>query len=66
MKKLILLFLALIALTSEASAQQALWGVPQVISPEINPDNTVTFRLKAPDVSQAFVTATSWTGAKRR
>lgn len=56
MKKLILLFLALIALTSEASAQQALWGVPQVISPEINPDNTVTFRLKAPDVSQAFVT----------
>ena len=56
MKKLILLFLALIALTAEVSAQQALWGVPQVISPEINPDNTVTFRLKAPDVSQAFVT----------
>lgn len=31
-----------------AGAQQALWGVPQLISPELNPDTTVTFRLIAP------------------
>lgn len=39
-----------------ASAQQALWGVPSVISPEINPDNSVTFRLKAPKAVKVEVT----------
>lgn len=37
-----------ILIAASASAQQALWGGPQVVSPEINPDNTVTFRLQAP------------------
>lgn len=37
-----------IFIAASASAQQALWGGPQVVSPEINPDNTVTFRLQAP------------------
>lgn len=37
-------------------AQQALWGVPQVISPEIHDNNTVTFRLKAPKAIKVQVT----------
>jgi len=37
-----------IFIAASASAQQALWGGPQDVSPEINPDNTVTFRLQAP------------------
>lgn len=37
-----------ILIAASASAQQALWGGPKVVSPEINPDNTVTFRLQAP------------------
>lgn len=37
---------AMIAIS--ASAQQALWGGSKVVSPEIHPDNSVTFRLHAP------------------
>ena len=37
-------------------AQQALWGTPQLISPEVNADRTVTFRLKAPDAEKVQVT----------
>lgn len=36
-------------------AQQAIWGVPALTSPEINPDNTVTFRLKAPEARNVQV-----------
>ncbi len=39
-----------------AMAQQALWGVPQLKSPEVNPDKTVTFRLMAPDAKEVKVT----------
>ena len=39
-----------------AMAQQALWGVPKYISPEVNPDKTVTFRLLAPDANEVKVT----------
>lgn len=39
-----------------AGAQQALWGSPQLISPEVNADKTVTFRLKAPDAEKVQVT----------
>lgn len=35
-------------LGTAAFAQQALWGGKQVVSPEINPDGTVTFRYVAP------------------
>lgn len=37
-------------------AQQAIWGVPTIISPQINPDNTVTFRLMSPTSSHVEVT----------
>lgn len=39
-----------------AMAQQALWGVPQFITPEVNADRSVTFRLSAPDAEEVMVT----------
>lgn len=39
-----------------ASAQQALWGVPQFKTPEVNPDKTVTFRVLAPTAQEVKVT----------
>ena len=50
-----LIFSALLALASGVSAQQAIWGVPQMISPEVNTDGTVTFRLDAPEASSVRV-----------
>ena len=47
MKKL-LAFIATMLYCMTAFAQQALWGGSQIVSPEINPDNSVTFRLRAP------------------
>ena len=38
-----------------AFAQQALWGGGNLISPEINSDNSVTFRLHAPKASKVIV-----------
>lgn len=55
MKKLtILLFLSLIA--PLGFAQQALRSSAPVFSPQINDDNTVTFRLKAPGAYEVTVT----------
>ena len=39
---------ALLSLGIAASAQQALGPGSGIVSPEINPDHTVTFRLRAP------------------
>ena len=47
MKKLTVLAVALM-MSVAAMAQQALWGGAMTVSPEINPDNSVTFRLNAP------------------
>ncbi len=55
MKK-IFLSAAMLLTCSLACAQQALWGVAPVVSPEIHEDNTVTFRLKAPEASRVEVT----------
>lgn len=55
MKKLI--FLSAILLISVTSfAQQALWGGQQIVSPEIHPDNTVTFRYRAPKAVKVEIT----------
>ncbi|WP_205461704.1 esterase [Mangrovibacterium lignilyticum] len=48
-KNLFAAFIAAVLLSFSAEAQQALWGGQQIISPEINPDNTVTFRVDAAD-----------------
>lgn len=55
MKKSLSLVLAL-SLSLSALAQQAIWGVPTIISPDIHLDNTVTFRLDAPKAHQVIVT----------
>lgn len=52
-------FLALAVLmfvSISAIAQQALWGVPTIISPEVHQDKTVTFRLNAPKADRVQVT----------
>lgn len=45
-----------LALTASAIAQQAIWGVPTMTSPEIHPDNTVTFRLLSPNAQKVELT----------
>ena len=55
MRKINLLLSALfISLT--CSAQESLWGGQNITSPEIHPDNTVTFRFHAPKAVQVKVT----------
>jgi enterochelin esterase family protein len=51
------IFLALfLMLSAPAFAQQALSGGQNIVSPEINPDNTVTFRFRAPKAVEVKVT----------
>lgn len=54
--KNILTIIAVFAVSFAASAQQALWSGSRIISPEINPDNSVTFRLHAPKAVKVQVT----------
>ncbi len=53
-KSLFLLVLALIGCI--AYAQESLWGGQNIVSPEIHPDNTVTFRYHAPKAVRVQVT----------
>ncbi len=55
MKRLALLLTAAF-IGFSANAQQALWGGPQVESPVINEDGTVTFRIQAPKAVKVEVT----------
>lgn len=55
MKKFTLMAAALLIGTA-AFAQQAIWGVPQIKSPEINADGTVTFRCLAPKAVKVQIT----------
>lgn len=56
MKKFVCITALVLAALSEVSAQQAIWGVPDIISPEVNSDRSVTFRLKAPEARSVKVT----------
>lgn len=47
---------SMLALSMICYAQEALWGVPQIISPDIHEDHSVTFRMKAPDAQKVQVT----------
>lgn len=61
------LFLSLLSLMSvSALAQQAIWGVPTIISPEVHDDNTVTFRIKAPGADKVQVTGDFFPAGKIR
>lgn len=55
MKKFISLAAAMLLATG-AFAQQSLFGGAQLVSPEVNPDNTVTFRFQAPKAVKVEVT----------
>lgn len=55
MKKLFLVALMLVS-GMAASAQQALWSGGNIVSPQINDDNTVTFRIRAPKAIKVVVT----------
>jgi len=55
MRRLTILALALFV-TVTTFAQQALWGGSQIVSPEINDNHTVTFRLRAPKAVKVEVT----------
>lgn len=55
MKKILSAVLIVCASVS-AMAQQALWGASQIVSPEINDNKTVTFRIKAPKAVKVQVT----------
>ena len=47
---------ASLMLATSSFAQQALWGGSQIVSPKVNPDNTVTFRFAAPKAIKVQVT----------
>ena len=47
-------------------AQQALWGSQNIISPEIHPDNTVTFRFMAPKAIKVQAKESSCVEFKQR
>ena len=55
MKKLFI-SLSFVMTIAFCHGQQALWGGAPIVSPEINPDNSVTFRISAPNASQVQIT----------
>ncbi|MCI1647624.1 MAG: alpha/beta hydrolase-fold protein [Bacteroides sp.] len=57
MKKLITFTTLCVAclLENTAFSQQALWNNSDIISPQINDDNTVTFRIQAPKASKVEI-----------
>lgn len=50
------LFLLFVWMSAILFAQQSLWGGQKIVSPEIHPDNTVTFRFFAPKAIKVQVT----------
>lgn len=55
MKRIIITAAALL-ICAAAFAQQALWDAANVVSPQVNEDNSVTFRLHAPKAVRVQVT----------
>ncbi len=55
MRRIALFIMCLLGYTT-SWAQQALWETTPTISPEIHEDNSVTFRLKAPNAKEVLVT----------
>jgi len=63
MKQLLLSIPAIILLGWNAMAQQSLFGGQQINSPEIYDDNTVTFRIEAPNATEIKI-AGDWMPAQ--
>lgn len=53
--KTTLTVISFLMLSTAASSQQALFGGTNITSPEINPDNTVTFRFQAPEAKEVKI-----------
>ena len=51
MKKIVL-YVGAFLFSIAGYAQQALWGGGDIVSPQINKDNSVTFRILAPKASK--------------
>lgn len=62
-KTLILSFLTIILICRTSFSQQALFGGANITSPEINADNSVTFRFQAPDAKEVKISG-DWMPAK--
>lgn len=63
LKHFLAITLAAVLATMTANAQQSLWGGAQIVSPEIHPDNTVTFRFHAPKAIRVQVVGDFLQGA---
>ena len=50
------ILVAAVFISATATAQQVWWGEQNIVSPEIHPDNTVTFRFYAPKAMMVQVT----------
>jgi enterochelin esterase family protein len=64
--KRIILALSLLTIFGSVKAQQALFGGPEIVSPEIAADNKVTFRVQAPNAKEVrlsgdWMPAEGWT-----
>lgn len=46
----------MLLISASMNAQQALWGGPDIVSPEIHDNHTVTFRLLAPNADTVKIT----------
>lgn len=54
--KRLFIFVSALLVNAAMFAQQALWSGSQIVSPKINTDKTVTFRLMAPEADKVQVT----------
>ena len=50
------MILLIVAFFNPSNAQQALFGGQDIVSPEINTNNSVTFRLNAPNAKEVLIT----------
>ena len=55
MKKTLFLLIVSIIFCTSVFSQQALWGGSEVVSPEVHGNNTVTFRLHAPNAKEVKI-----------
>lgn len=55
MKKTLFLLIVSIIFCTSVFSQQALWGGSEVVSPEAHENNTVTFRLHAPNAKEVKI-----------
>ena len=55
-KQILLVILSILCAGITSYAQQALFGGQDIISPDINGNNSVTFRLNAPDAKEVMIT----------